>query len=56
MVLPFRLPHYAADACECQVATADLVYRKGKWHLHIVVYCPEVAFQDNGQALGVDLG
>ena len=56
MVLPFRLPNYAAYACECQVATADLVFRKGKWHLHIVVHCPHVAFQDNGQALGVDLG
>jgi putative transposase len=56
MTLPFRLPDYAAYACECQVATADLVYRKSKWHLHIVVHCPAVAFQDNGQALGVDLG
>ncbi len=56
MALTFRLPEYAAYACECQVATADLMYQKGKWHLHIVVHCPDVAFQDKGQALGVDLG
>ena len=56
MVLPFRLPDYASHAGECQGATADLVYRKGKWRLHIVIHCPPVAFQDNGAALGVDLG
>lgn len=56
MLLPFCLPHYGAYAKECQVATADLMYRKGKWHLHIVVHCPDVEFQDNGTALGVDLG
>lgn len=56
MVLPFRLPDYATYAKECQVATADLMYRKGKWHLHIVVHCPDMAFHDNEQILGVDLG
>ena len=39
-----------------QQRPADLVLRKGKWHLHIAVHCPDVAFQDNGQVLGVDLG
>ncbi len=56
MVLPFRLPDYGAYAKDCQVATADLMCRKGKWHLHIVIHCPSVAFADNGQAIGLDLG
>ncbi len=56
MLLPFRLPPYAAYACECSVATADLVFRKGKWYLHIVVHCRDIPFVDNGTALGVDLG
>ena len=56
VVLPFRLPPYAAYAKECKTAAADLVFRKGKWHLHIVVHCDDVQFTDNGAALGVDLG
>lgn len=56
MFLSFRLPDYAAYAIECQVATADLCYHKGKWHLHIVVHSPCTEFIDNGMALGVDLG
>ncbi len=56
MLLPFRLPDYAAYAKECQVATSDLVFRKGRWRLHIVVHCPCVGLDDNGTALGVDLG
>ncbi len=56
MLLPFRLPPYAEYAKDCKVATADLCYRKGKWHLHIVVHCDEAVFVDNHTALGVDLG
>jgi len=56
MQLPFCLPPYAEYARECKTATADLVFRKGKWNLHIVVHCPDVEFVDNGAALGVDLG
>lgn len=56
MLLPFQLPPYAEYARDCKVATADLVYRKGQWHLHIAVHCPDVEFQDNHTALGVDLG
>lgn len=56
LLLPFRLPPHAEYAKVCQVATADLVCRRGKWHLHIVVHCDAVEFADNHAALGVDLG
>lgn len=36
--------------------SADLVYRKGQWHLHIVLTIPTPEFVDNAQAVGVDLG
>ncbi|HLH78873.1 MAG TPA: hypothetical protein VKV29_01175 [Chthonomonas sp.] len=54
--MAFQLPPYAAYAVGCPCATADLVYRKGKRYLHVVVVLPDVPFVSNGQALGVDLG
>ena len=56
ILLPFTVPPYAEYAKTCKLATADLVYRKGKWHLHIVVHCDDVEFSDSNTALGVDLG
>jgi len=56
MKIPFKLPEYAQYATGNPAATADLIYRKGKFYLHIVVKLPDVAFASNGQAVGVDLG
>ncbi len=56
MLLSFRLSDHAAYAVNHQVATADLMYRKGKFTLHVVLKLDGVAFHENGQALGVDLG
>lgn len=55
----FTVPGYVADMLserEVKTATADLIYRKGRFVLHVVVKLPDVEFIDNGTALGVDLG
>jgi len=44
MLLLFCLPPYAEYTRECKTATAGLVFRKGKWHLHIVVRCDDIQF------------
>lgn len=54
--MTFCVPVYASYAVGLETATADLVFRKGKWYLHLVVKVPEVASQDTGQAIGIDLG
>lgn len=36
--------------------SADLIYRKGRFFLHIVLTIPDVVFNPNGQVVGVDLG
>jgi putative transposase len=56
MSLLFRLPDYAAYASGCSAATADLIEKKGRFFLHVVVNLPDVLATDNGAALGVDLG
>lgn len=54
--IAFHLPPYASYALGCPVATADLICKKGKWYLHVVVVVDDVPFVDNGQAIGVDMG
>jgi IS605 OrfB family transposase len=54
--IAFVVPGYAQDVVGNKTATADLIYRKGKFVLHVVVKLPDIAFIDNGTALGVDLG
>jgi len=54
--IAFKLPPYAAYAVGCHCATADLIQKRGKWYLHVVVVLDAVSFVDNGQAIGVDLG
>jgi IS605 OrfB family transposase len=56
MKIPFKLPEYYQYADGCATATADLIYRKGKFFLHIVTMLPDVEFISNGKAIGVDLG
>ncbi len=54
----YRLYSHAAKAfAEASgFDSADLVHRKRKWHLHIVLTIPTPEFVDNAQAVGVDLG
>jgi putative transposase len=54
--IAFHLPPYAAYALGCPVATADLLCKKGKWYLHVVVVVDDIPFVDNAQAIGVDMG
>ena len=54
--IAFSLPPFAAYAVDSHYATADLICKKGKWYLHIVIVLADVLFVDNGQAIGVDLG
>lgn len=54
--LAFKLPPYAGYAVGCHCAVADLIGKRGKWYLHVVVVLDAVPFADNGRAVGVDLG
>ena len=52
----FAVPVYASYMIGNRVATADLVFRKGRFTLHVVLKLDDVPFTDNDAALGVDLG
>jgi len=52
----FNLPQYATYAVGCATATADLLYRKNRFYLHVVISLPDIEFVSNGKAIGVDLG
>jgi IS605 OrfB family transposase len=56
MLVPFNLPKYAAYAVRLPVATADLIFRRGRFYLHVVVDLPAVEVPDTGPTIGVDLG
>ncbi|GHO55847.1 transposase [Ktedonobacter robiniae] len=56
MTLPFTVPHFSERYRGCKIATADLIHRKGKWWLHVVVNVPEPVVQANDTVVGVDLG
>ena len=52
----FCVPAYASALTGNRVVTADLMYRKGRFTLHVVLKLEDMEFTDNGTALGVDLG
>ncbi len=52
----FTLPKYAKYAVGCPTATADLIYRKDRFFLHVVIKLSDIEFVSNGKAIGVDLG
>ncbi len=54
--IAFTVPAYALPLMGNRAATADLVYRQGRFTLHVVLKLDDIEFVDNGQALGVDLG
>ena len=57
-VFPVRVPAYYQStlARATSFDSADLILRKARFWLHIVITLPDVAFQANGQIIGVDLG
>jgi putative transposase len=54
--IAFRLPDYGAYAAGCPVATADLIEKKRRFYLHVVVVLPTPELGPAGLTLGVDLG
>ena len=52
----FSVPAYALHLVNNRVATADLMYRQGRFTLHVVLKMDDIEFTDNNTALGVDLG
>ncbi len=58
VLLPIRVPEfYQATLARAEgFDSADLIKRKGRFWLHVVVTLPDVPFHSNGQVVGVDLG
>jgi IS605 OrfB family transposase len=58
LVLSFDIPPYAHKylATKPPTASADLIYKKGQFWLHVVVSLPDVPYIANGQIVGTDLG
>jgi putative transposase len=54
--LGFTVPPYAAKYSGGKVASADLICKKGKWRLHVVVSIPTPNVAPTGEVVGVDLG
>lgn len=56
MSIPFTVPPYSTKYQGNKIATADLVYRNGKYWLHVVVSVPEPDIPQSDEVIGVDLG
>ena len=56
MTIPFTVPHFSERYRGWKIATADLIHRKGKWWLHVVVNVAEPVVPSNDETIGVDLG
>jgi putative transposase len=54
--LPFSVPSSAQKYIGGKVCSADLIYRKGKWRLHVTVSIPEPLVPPSTDVIGVDLG
>jgi putative transposase len=54
--VPFQLPAVFAWATEGKVCTADLVQRKGRFWLHVVIETPAPKIRPRKVAVGIDLG
>ena len=50
------VPAYASALIGNRIATADLLYHKGRFTLHVVLQLDDVECIDNGAVFGVDLG
>jgi putative transposase len=56
--VPFTVDPHARNLLERAVEfdSADLIYRKGRFWLHVAVTLPDVEFRPSGNVVGVDLG
>ncbi len=56
LVIGFTVPFYATKYTGYAVDSADLIYKKGSFWLHVVVTVPAPDFATNGGSIGIDLG
>lgn len=56
LVIPFQIPKYALKHAGSKTCTADLISRKGKFWLHVVVDIPAPQVTPSSDVIGVDLG
>ncbi len=54
--IPLRVPAYAARYAGHPTATADLVQKRGRWYLHVVVSVPAPEGAPIDVVVGVDVG
>ena len=56
--VPFAADPHARNLLEQAVEfdSADLIWRKGRFWLHVAITLPDVEFQPSGNVVGVDLG
>jgi putative transposase len=54
--LRFHVPNYSAKYAGYPTDTADLIWRDGRWWLHVVVSVPAPQVEPTDQVVGVDLG
>ena len=54
--LRFRVPAYAEKSTGFPTDTADLIFKCGRWYLHIVVTLPTPLLWPSEAIMGVDLG
>jgi IS605 OrfB family transposase len=55
-ILEFTIPPYAQKYAGYPVDSADLIYRNGRFWLHVVVTLPDPIPVESGEVIGVDLG
>ena len=56
LIIGFTVPPYALRYVDLPFDTADLIYRRGSFWLHVVVTLPAVEFVDSHETIGIDLG
>ncbi len=54
--ISFTVPDYCQHYIGNPFATADLLLKKGKWYLHVVISIPEPVVVQDGTVIGIDLG
>lgn len=56
--IPFTVNPHARSILDQAIGfdSADLIYRKGRFWLHVAVTLPDVEFRPSGNVVGVDLG
>lgn len=56
MSIPFSVPSFSLNYAGHPNTTADLIFRKGKWWVYVVVSVPEPVVPTDETVIGIDLG